>query len=66
MRATEKNSDFVDRIRAIDFAWDFGGGVMGTFNDHIGVRADLRYFRSNSASNEYKFWRGTGGLAIKF
>ena len=66
LRATEKNSDFVDRIRSNDFAWDFGGGVMGTFNSHFGLRGDIRYFRSNSASNEYRFWRGTGGLAIKF
>ena len=66
LRATEKKSDFVDRIRSNDFAWDFGGGVMGTFNSHVGLRGDIRYFHTNSASNEYKFWRGTGGLAFKF
>ena len=29
-----------------DFAANFGGGVMGFFGNHIGVRADLRYIRS--------------------
>jgi Outer membrane protein beta-barrel domain len=66
LRATAKQSDFLDRLTSNDFAWDFGGGVMGTFNGHIGLRADLRYFRTNNGSNAYKFWRGTGGLALKF
>ena len=66
LRATEKNSDFLDRIKSNDFVWDLGGGVLGTFNSHVGVRLDLRYFHTNSASNEYRFWRGTGGLAFKF
>ena len=66
LRATEKQSDFTARINSKDFAWDMGGGVLATFNSHIGVRGDLRYFHSNSASNEYKFWRGTGGVAFKF
>lgn len=66
LRATEKQSDLVNRIQARDFAWDMGGGAMATFNKHIGVRGDIRYFHSNSASNEYKFWRGTGGVAFKF
>jgi len=65
LRATEKPSDFLDRLRSTDFVWDFGGGVFVTFNSHVGIRGDFRYFRTNSASNEYKFWRGTGGLVIK-
>jgi Outer membrane protein beta-barrel domain len=66
LRATAKQSDFAARINSKDFAWDMGGGVLATFNAHVGVRGDVRYFHSNSASNEYKFWRGTGGLAFKF
>jgi opacity protein-like surface antigen len=66
IRATEKQSDFADRIDSKDFAMDFGGGVMVTFNSHLGLRGDLRYLKTMSGSNDYKFWRGTGGLAIKF
>ena len=29
-----------------DFGWDVGVGVMGYFADHIGLRADYRYFRN--------------------
>src|SRR3954469_19593779 len=25
------------------FGWNLGGGVMGYFNDHIGLRGDLKY-----------------------
>jgi opacity protein-like surface antigen len=27
-------------------AWDFGGGLMGFFGEHIGVRGELRHFRA--------------------
>jgi len=45
-RATATESDFDDRITSNDFAINFGGGVMGFFNDHVGIRGDLRYFRT--------------------
>ena len=38
--------DFFDRIRANDFAYNFGGGVMAFFTDAVGLRVDLRYFQS--------------------
>jgi len=66
LRSSQKKSDFFEPVKANDFVWDFGGGAIGTFNTHFGVRGDLRYFRSNSASNEYKFWRASAGLAFKF
>ena len=28
------------------FGWDLGGGVMGYFNDHVGLRGDYRYMRA--------------------
>lgn len=28
------------------FGWNIGGGVMGFFNDHIGLRGDVRYMRA--------------------
>lgn len=28
------------------FGWDVGGGVIGFFNAHIGVRGDVRYFHA--------------------
>src|SRR5712691_3635717 len=28
------------------FGWDAGAGVMGFFNDHIGLRGEIRYMRA--------------------
>ena len=66
IRATAKASDFDAKLSNNDFAYDLGGGVMGTINDHLGLRADLRYFRTTSSTNQFKFFRGTGGVVFKF
>jgi opacity protein-like surface antigen len=58
-----------------DFGLDVGGGVMGFFTQNIGVRGDLRYFRgfrgssdtvTGLALSDFKYWRGSIGLALKF
>ena len=56
--------------------FNVGGGIMGYFTDHVGVRADLRYFRTvadlfqdNSLDVDFgalDFWRGSLGVALKF
>jgi hypothetical protein len=33
------------------FGWDFGGGVMGYFNEHVGLRGDFRYMRATQDIN---------------
>ena len=30
------------------WGWDAGGGVMGYFNEHVGLRGDIRYIRPDS------------------
>lgn len=53
---------------------NFGGGLMGFFGDHIGARADLRYFRAVSAGDNFldfdfkalRFVRFTGGVVLRF
>lgn len=57
-------------------AWDFGGGVMIFMGTHVGIRGDLRYFRtvgdidfSNIGINEnhaLDFARGSAGLILRF
>jgi hypothetical protein len=58
-----------------DFGFDVGGGVMGFFNTNVGIRGDVRYFRSFSGSSdnvtglglsEFSFWRGSVGVSFKF
>jgi opacity protein-like surface antigen len=58
------------------FGWDAGGGVMGYFSDHVGLRGDLRYLRAmsdlttNVASidingDKLHFWRATIGVTFR-
>jgi hypothetical protein len=59
------------------FTYNVGGGVMGFFSSHFGVRGDLRYYRSfgfkesdvqgaGLALDKFDFWRGDIGLAVRF
>jgi opacity protein-like surface antigen len=66
---------FFDTIDNSDFGYNVGGGVMGFFSDNVGIRGDLRYFRSVKDVNldavdlelgSFKFWRGTVGVTFKF
>ena len=43
------------------FGWNFGGGVMMFFSDHIGIRGDIRYFRT---FDEIDFLGIDGGTQI--
>jgi len=48
-----------------------GGGVMGYFGDRVGLRADLRYFRTGFGDFDFfdfesvDFWRASIGLVIR-
>jgi len=66
---------FVGEIDSTDFGINVGGGIMGFFNDNVGIRGDIRFFRSlrdadiNGLDIElggFKFWRGTLGVTFKF
>jgi hypothetical protein len=59
------------------FAVNVGGGAMGFFTAHMGVRGDLRYFRAfgiNASDlqaagltlEHFNFWRASLGFAVKF
>ena len=59
-----------------DLGINIGGGLNANFNDNVGVRGDLRYFRSlqdNQADNDFDlslgsfdFWRGSVGLTFRW
>ena len=59
-----------------DLGVNIGGGLNANFNDNVGIRGDLRYFRSlqdNEADNEFDlslgsfdFWRGSVGLTFRW
>ena len=59
------------------FGWNAGGGIMGTFNNHVGLRGDIRYLRGFedlstgntvidlNGNNQLKFWRLSAGVVLK-
>ena len=60
-----------------DFGFNVGAGAMGFFSEHVGLRGDVRYFRTinnNDSSldnglnldlGSFDFWRGSIGLVIR-
>jgi hypothetical protein len=67
-------TQFFDKASSNDLGMDVGGGVM-FLGGNVGVRGDIRYFRSlsNHDSNsvdfslgDFRFWRGTVGVTFKF
>ena len=60
-----------------DFEYNLGAGVMGYFGDHIGLRGDLRYFRTLNSEDlsapgfpeidlgSFNFWRASFGIVIR-
>jgi opacity protein-like surface antigen len=66
---------FVGQIDSTDFGFNAGAGVMGFFSSSVGLRGDVRFFRSLRNADpsgvdiqlgDFKFWRGTLGLTFKF
>ncbi len=62
-------------ISTNDFGVNVGGGVMGFFNPRVGIRGDVRYYRSLNGTDQppfatglgrFHFWQGTVGVAFKF
>lgn len=76
IRSNISGGDFFDDLNTNDFGFNVGGGVQGFFTDNIGIRGDIRYFRSLSdnepddefdlALSDFDFWRATVGLTIRF
>jgi hypothetical protein len=59
------------------FGWNLGAGVMGYFNDHVGLRGDVKYLRSfedtttgitiidTNAPGQFHFWRAAVGVVFR-
>lgn len=58
-----------------DLGFNLGAGAMGFFSDHVGLRGDVRYFRTLNRENDdsgldldlgdFDFWRASLGLVIR-
>ena len=57
--------------------WNLGAGVMGYFNDHVGLRGDIKYLRGFedmrtnvpvidfNAPGQFHFWRAAVGVVFR-
>lgn len=76
LRTQVDGGDFFDDLSRNDLGVNVGGGVHGFFSDNIGIRGDIRYFRSlqdDEADDEFDlgladfdFWRATVGVTFRF
>jgi opacity protein-like surface antigen len=67
--------DFFD-VKDNSFGFNAGGGVMVFLTDNVGLRGDVRYFRSlqdkdsgddlDLGPGDVNFWRGSLGVAFRF
>jgi hypothetical protein len=59
------------------WGWDVGGGAMGYFSDHVGIRGDVKYIRGFenlatgntvvdlNGNNQLHFWRADIGIVLR-
>jgi opacity protein-like surface antigen len=75
LRTNASVGGFIDDLDSNDLGFNVGGGAHVFFNDNIGLRGDLRYFRGLQDDNEndldldladFDFWRGTVGVTFRF
>ena len=76
MRSRIDGGSFFNDLSTNDLGFNLGGGVQGYFNDKVGIRGDIRYFRSlqdnepddefDLALSDFDFWRGTVGVTFRW
>jgi outer membrane protein with beta-barrel domain len=75
MRTNSDRDTFFDVSPSNGLCYDVGVGMMGFFAQHIGLRGDLRYFRTLNDVNRLsgfdfspgrlRFWRVSGGVTFR-
>jgi opacity protein-like surface antigen len=68
--------DIFDDLSRNELGVNVGGGAYIFFSDNVGIRGDLRYFRSLQGDDDdddfeldlsdFDFWRGTVGVTFRF
>lgn len=76
IRSHVDGGDLFNDLDANDLGINVGGGVQGFFTDTIGIRGDVRYFRSlqdtepdnefDLAFSDFDFWRASVGVTFRF
>jgi opacity protein-like surface antigen len=76
MKSTVRDADDAFEVKNNDFGINLGGGILAQFNEHVGWRTDIRYFRAVVDPDEdlefdvglggFDHWRATAGLTFSF
>ncbi len=76
IRTNVTDADDIFNTSNDDFGFNVGAGAFGFLTDHVGLRGDVRYFRSlqdHERDNNFDidlgsldFWRGTVGLSFRW
>jgi opacity protein-like surface antigen len=76
LRSNLSASDFFDDLDNNSLGVNVGGGAHVFFTDNVGIRGDVRYFRSlqndedddlvDVAFADFDFWRATVGVTFRF
>jgi hypothetical protein len=78
LRSNVSSTGLLDDLSTNDLGFNAGAGAHVFFNDNVGLRGDIRYFRGlqNDDSNDtvlgdlgfedFDFWRGTVGVTFRF
>ena len=68
-------TNFFDDVTRNDLGVNIGGGINGQFTENVGIRGDLRYFRSfekdesetlDIGLSNFDFWRGSVGVSFRW
>jgi hypothetical protein len=74
MRIHSEGGPVLDESRSNnEFGYDLGAGMMGFFNQHVGLRGDVRYIRSLDShtgidvldGERLRYWRVVGGVTFR-
>jgi opacity protein-like surface antigen len=76
IRSRIDGGDFFNDLSTNDFGFNVGGGINAFISDNIGIRGDVRYFRSlqdnepddefDLAVSDFDFWRASVGVTFRF
>jgi hypothetical protein len=74
LRSNVSVDGLFDDLSTNELGMNIGGGAHVFFNDNVGLRGDLRYFRGLQGDDDdfgfdlgdFDFWRGTVGVTFRF
>jgi opacity protein-like surface antigen len=77
LRSSVSAGGLFDDLSTNELGANVGAGAHVFFNDNVGIRGDIRYFRSLQSSDDdddlieldfedFDFWRGTIGVTFRF